>query len=380
MRTLRLFLCGVLVAGLGVGAVPERAGLGRSFQVLKKTNALTIGYYGGSITAGAGASKSAETSYRALTTKWFRDTYPQAKITEVNAAIGGTGSDLGAFRCQKDLLDRHPDLVFVEFAVNDGGTNPTRILNSMEGIVRQIWRANPSADIVFLYTTTKSLAPSYDRGEVPAAVIADEKIAEAYRIPSINIGETIWKQVHDGKATWESLLPDNTHPNDTGYAIYTKQICEFLEAHRKDKKERPVKKLREPVSKVPLENGHLIDASEITADGWIHDEPTEGKRFPHNLAANQPGTELKYKFKGTAVGVYWVIAPDSGDMEWSIDGGAPKRLSSWDSYALRYSRVNYKILDDALAQGEHELVLRVLPEKNAQSKGTWIRVGALMVN
>jgi hypothetical protein len=32
---------------------PDRAGLGRSFHQLKKTNALTIGYFGGPITAGA---------------------------------------------------------------------------------------------------------------------------------------------------------------------------------------------------------------------------------------------------------------------------------------------------------------------------------------
>jgi lysophospholipase L1-like esterase len=361
---------------------PEREGLGRSFQHLKKTGALTIGYFGGSITAGAGASKSAETSYRALTTKWFRDTFPKAKITEVNAAIGGTGSDLGTFRCRKDLLDRHPDLDFIEFAVNDGAGNPSRVQASMEGIVRQIWRDNPSADIVFLYTTAKSLAAAYDRGETPPTIVVHEKVAAAYRIPSINIGKTLWQQVHDGQATWATLLPDNTHPGDTGYAIYAKQIGDFLEAHRNDKKERPHKKLRAPISPVPLENAHLIDAFEITAPSpdWIHDEPGEAKRFPHNISSNQSGAELKYRFKGTAIGVYWVIAPDSGDMEWSIDGSAPQRASSWDHYALRYSRANYKILDDSLPAGEHELILRVLPDKDPQSKGTWIRIGALMVN
>src|ERR1035438_7199360 len=174
-----------------------REGLGYSFQHLKKTGALTIGYFGGSITAGAGASKSEQTSYRALTTKWFRNTFPKAKITEVNAAIGGTGSDLGAFRCRKDLLDHHPDLVFVEFAVNDGGGKPDRIVASMEGIVRQIWRANPSADIVFIYTTTKSLSAAYEQHDIPAAVRADEKIGAQYHIPFINVGETLWQQVHD---------------------------------------------------------------------------------------------------------------------------------------------------------------------------------------
>jgi lysophospholipase L1-like esterase len=363
-----------------LGASPQRAGLGRSFHQLQKTRALTIGYFGGSITAGSGASKPAETSYRALTTKWFRDNFPEAKITEVNAAIGGTGSDLGAFRCQKDLLDQHPDLVFVEFAVNDGGANPARIERSMEGIVRQIWRANPAADIVFVYTVAKSLGAIYDRGETPPSVIADEKIAAAYRIPSINMGKTLWQLVHDGKATWADLLPDNTHPNDRGYRIYQDQISAFLEAHRRDKNERPLKKLPPPVSQAPLDHGHLIEGSEIGASGWQHDDSADGKRFPHNIAANQPGTELKYRFQGTAIGLYWVIAPDSGDVEWSVDGSAPKRVSSWDSYALRFSRVNYKILDDGLAAGEHELVLRVLAEKNAQSKGTWIRLGALMVN
>ena len=45
--------------------------------------------------AGSGASKPNETSYRALTTRWFREQFPKAELVEINAAIGGTGSDLG---------------------------------------------------------------------------------------------------------------------------------------------------------------------------------------------------------------------------------------------------------------------------------------------
>ena len=67
-------------------------------------------------------------------------------------------------------------------------------------------------------------------------------------------------------------------------------------------------------------------------------------------------------------------------MEWSIDGGAPKRASCWDKYALKYSRTNYVIFTDNLAQSEHTLTLRVLAEKNAESTGSWIRIGAVLVN
>lgn len=121
--------------------------LGRTFEKLKKEKKLTIAYFGGSITAGAGASDAAKTSWRTLTTAWFQAQFPEAKITELNGAIGGTGSDLGAFRCQRDLVDKNPDLVFVEFAVNDGTRPELLIKRSMEGIVRQILTANPWAEI-----------------------------------------------------------------------------------------------------------------------------------------------------------------------------------------------------------------------------------------
>ena len=59
--------------------------------------------------------------------------------------IAFTGSDLGVFRVQQDVLSKQPDLLFVEFAVNDGGAAPEQIIRCMEGIVRQTWRANSSS-------------------------------------------------------------------------------------------------------------------------------------------------------------------------------------------------------------------------------------------
>ena len=73
--------------------------------------AVKIGYLGGSITA--------QNGWRPKTLAHFQKTWPQAKFSEINAAIGGTGSDLGVFRLKQDVLDHQPDLLFVEFAVND---------------------------------------------------------------------------------------------------------------------------------------------------------------------------------------------------------------------------------------------------------------------
>src|ERR1700710_2707719 len=120
--------------------VHARAGLPNFFAKAEHPDGeIKVGYLGGSITAQAG--------YRVKSLAHFRTMFPQAKFTEINAAIGGTGSDLGVFRVKQDVLDQHPDLMFVEFAVNDGSAAPEQIFRCMEGIVRQTWKAEPKCDI-----------------------------------------------------------------------------------------------------------------------------------------------------------------------------------------------------------------------------------------
>ena len=168
MRWSAVVFGGALLMGIATGieaADPDlvppklfsvRGGLGNVLAKLKGDGAANIAYFGGSITAQAG--------WRVKTLEWFRDTWPAAKVTEINAAIGGTGSDLGVFRCGQDVLAHKPDFVFVEFAVNDGGAAPDSIYRTMEGIVRQIWRANPETDICFVYTIHKAFIPDYEKG------------------------------------------------------------------------------------------------------------------------------------------------------------------------------------------------------------------------
>src|SRR3954464_7636737 len=86
-----------------------RKGMPNFFQKVEDGRRARIAFFGGSITAQEG--------WRPKTLAALRQQYPNANIREINAAIGGTGSDLGVFRFRQDVLDHDPDLVFVEFAV-----------------------------------------------------------------------------------------------------------------------------------------------------------------------------------------------------------------------------------------------------------------------
>ena len=215
--------------------VQERGGLPHVFAKLKAGKSVTIAYFGGSITAGAGASDGEKTSYRALVGQWFTTTFPQASVTNVNAAIGGTGSDLAAFRLKRDVLAHHPDLVFVEYAVNDDGTPDAMVDRAMEGIVRQIRRADPVTDVCFVYTFVPAWLPEIETGTPHRTVKLHEAVAEHYGIPSVNFGPPVAQALTAGTLTQADFTKDGTHPTDTGYKLYADTLIGFLEAQRTQK-------------------------------------------------------------------------------------------------------------------------------------------------
>ncbi|MBC7366701.1 MAG: SGNH/GDSL hydrolase family protein [Undibacterium sp.] len=141
IRTLIIFLArlGALAyAAPPVPAAPEktplratvefqpREGLPNFSVKLVAGHPVKIAYLGGGITAQA--------RWRMQSLAWFQKRYPQAVITEVNAAIGCTGSELGVYRVAQDALAAKPDLLFVEFAVNGHAADPTEIIRPMERI------------------------------------------------------------------------------------------------------------------------------------------------------------------------------------------------------------------------------------------------------
>lgn len=111
--------------------------LANVIKKLKNGEEVTVGFIGGSITQGTSAGN--DLCYAKLTADWLQKTYSNAKINYVNAGIGATGSYIGVHRVANDLLSKKPDLVFVEFSVNDTTENTERNKKSYDGLLRTIW-------------------------------------------------------------------------------------------------------------------------------------------------------------------------------------------------------------------------------------------------
>ncbi len=362
---------------VGAELLKERKGLGNVFAKLKAGKEVRIGYFGGSITAADG--------WRVKTLKWFKDTYPQAKVSEINGAIGGTGSDFGVYRYGQHLLAFKPDLVFVEFAVNDGGAEPIRIWRAMEGIVRQTWKLNPETDICFVYTFRTGYEKEYEQGLCNQAASAAELLADHYGIPSINVALKTVQLAKDGKLIYVPKkddagkdLPapagailfsnDGVHPLDAAHAMYADVIADGmkkLEASSKpgshDLPPPFVADNWESAKMMPVEQSML-------SAGWKKLDATQGmglnfsKFMPEIWEATQPGEKINITFKGTALKLYDLMGPDGGIVQTTIDGKPGPKAQLFDSYCS-YHRAAWISVADGLPDGEHTVTVEVLKEQ-----------------
>ncbi|MGJ3244161.1 MAG: GDSL-type esterase/lipase family protein [Opitutales bacterium] len=355
--------------------------LPNSFRKLSENHRLHVGFLGGSITEGAGASDPETRSWRALTVEWLRERFPEAAITATNAAIGGTNSTFGALRLADHLLKDEPDLIFVEYAVNDESDPEGRILRAMEGIVRHCARVLPETELIFVYTTRASWFNSHRIGRPSRAAALHQCLADFYGIPSVDVGLPLYRKFERGDATIQDLLPDKVHPSDEGHAIYAATVTGFLTVQLQ-RYATPNDGLPAPLTHCSYDTGCLIDAVDMadTGDGWKTVQETLCDRHPRYLEATSPGSRLTLRFQGPLIGVLWMVAEDSGRIRYRVDDGPEQVLSSWDEYALKFRRGVARLLADRLADGDHTLTLTVDDQPPGESKGTAIRLAAFLAN
>jgi lysophospholipase L1-like esterase len=362
-----------------------RAGLPNFFTKLAAGNDVRIAYLGGSITAQEG--------WRPKTLAYFQKAFPNAKVSQINAAIGGTGSDLGVFRLKLDVLDHKPDLLFVEFAVNDGGASPVLICRCMEGIVRQTWRALPDCDICYVYTLVEGMAPTLQEGKFPRAASAMEQVADHYGIPSIHMGLEAARLAQAGKLIFKGPLPkteeerktvgdkivfspDSVHPYpETGHELYLQSIVRSLPMIRTAAKNPAPHVLKAPFAPDNYEQAKMIpiDKAKLSGGFALLDPKADslargfGQRLPTLHRAKKPGETISFKFKGTRTAIYDIIGPDCGQVSVTLDNQPPVIQPRFDAYCT-YHRLATLFIGADLPDTVHTVEIEISRDQPDKAK------------
>ncbi len=356
-----------------------RGGLPNVLAKIDAGGTVKVAYLGGSITAAPG--------WRVQSREWLQKEYPEATFEEIHAAIGGTGSDLGVFRLERDVLRHKPDLLFVEFAVNDGTAPRDRIHKAMEGIVRQTWKADPATDICYVYTLHEKMLPDLQRGRMPKAASAMEELADHYGIPSIHFGVEVARLVDAGELIFKADKPkdfaakprvfstDGVHPHvQTGHRIYTETIGRSWPKLRKAGGRAGARRLKEPLRADNWEQAKMVAIRpEMLSGGWVKLPPNHrlAKRFSRNMPelyqAIEPGSRLSFRFKGIAAGLFDILGPDGGRLSVRLDDAKPAERNRIDGYCT-YHRMSKLNVASEIEPGVHTVEIALTPEKLDKSK------------
>lgn len=192
---------------------------------------VTIVCHGHSVPAGYFKTPEVRSfdAYPHLLHRAIKEKFPKAVVNVIVTAIGGENSEQGAARFERDVLALRPDVVTMDYGLNDRRIGLDRAKASWTSMAEAALKTG--AKVIFL-------TPTWDLGVDPqnpqdplfqhASQIRD--LASQLRV---GVADSLagFLRAHDGGASWESLMSQSNHPNREGHKIVLSALMPFFGIH-----------------------------------------------------------------------------------------------------------------------------------------------------
>jgi lysophospholipase L1-like esterase len=226
---LMLFLGG---HSLCFGQIADSAYLSELKTELRKkwpdNRTINLVFHGHSVPAGYFATPDVRTldAYPHQVLKRLKELYPYAVINVITTAIGGENSLQGARRFKSDVLTHKPDVLFLDYALNDRGIGLDISKESMEIMINAALDDNipvilmtPSPDMrVDIMTEGNEL-------EQFSEMLAG--LAATYRIGLADSFGQFKLQVVTG-TDLKNYMSHVNHPNEKGHELIAEEIMKYF--------------------------------------------------------------------------------------------------------------------------------------------------------
>ncbi len=299
--------------------------LEKVMEKAKRGEVVTVAYLGGSITKGCAAVPQEINCYAYLATQWWKKMFPDAEINYVNAGIGATDSYLGVHRVAEDVLSKNPDLVVVEFSVNDYRNHNKE---SYESLMRRILKYKTNPAVVSLCLTQFS-----EGGQCIDYGVYHKAVADYYHIPVVSYGDAVRPGLEDGTIQWSQLGPsdDLTHPSNAGHKIISRCLSCFYKQVLEDMKNHSYgdygtyEMPKGTITKSRYENGTILDhrsgskESICVSGSDVYKATVQNAQFPYGWQTDS-GSDIIFTIK------------DSTDMGLIYYGGMEENYGIFDVY------------------------------------------------
>jgi hypothetical protein len=339
---------------------------------------VTIAYIGGSITQGAGAKPIHTQSYAYQSYLKFREMFGKdggKNVHFVKAGVGGTPSELGMIRYERDILRDgkvEPDVVIVEFAVNDAGDETNGIC--YESLCLKILAAENKPAVILLFSVFENDWNLQDRLS---------PVGKHYDLPIVSVKDAVVEQFRFTKEegniiTKRQFFYDIYHPTNDGHMVMadclsylfseTKKSIRDLEDIRIDKspvignyfKDVQLLDRKENRVNARINSGSFSETDEDLQMVEMDDNPFVTPQFPNNWLRTAASGNESFKMTINSRSLILVFK-DSGDSEFGkadifVDG---EHIKTADPHEVNWTHCNAVILYQENVCREHQVEIRM---------------------
>lgn len=193
-----------------------------------KNRTVNIVFHGHSVPAGFFKTPQVNTvsAYPNLFLKKLKEIYPYAVVNVIVTAIGGENSVRGAERFESDVLIHKPDVIFIDYALNDRGVGVEKAKEAWNIMINLAKKRNvkvilvtPSPDQnVNLSDSTNVLKKHTDQ------IIQLAKENQVALVDSYNAFEFLYSD----KEQLAKYMSQVNHPNELGHELIANEIMKWF--------------------------------------------------------------------------------------------------------------------------------------------------------
>jgi len=295
----------------------------------------------------------------------------------VNAGVGATDSGYGVFRADADLLSCAPDLITIEFAVNDFDKPEAEA--TYEALIRKCLKSAPQALILLLFAV-------YQDGRT-----VEEKqtaIGRHYGLPMLSPGKIMNRGMAKKLFRWEDIAADHVHPNDAGHRLFA-EAAEYLllKAPVPETTCGAVTALPSPLhpDTAEYERGRIVRTRQfqpVSHTGWeLKTEP-----WPEECCycTDEPGAVLEFQLTSKRLWLgFRQYAGDYGRIEVQVDDWPPVPFEGYyvnfaGGDAWRGGHLIYEEIQNETRSRSHRIRIRLLDSRNPASHGNHFEIAYVL--
>lgn len=193
-----------------------------------KNRTINLVFHGHSVPAGYFKTPTVNTlaSYPYLVLKDIKSAYPLTVVNVINTSIGGENSESGLKRFESDVLTHKPDVLFIDYALNDRGMGLERAKIAWEKMIRLALDKNIKV-ILLTPSPDQRVDIKDDLSILDQHASQIKALAKNFQIGFIDSYALFKNKVKTGHNLVDYMSQVN-HPNEKGHQMITDEIMGYF--------------------------------------------------------------------------------------------------------------------------------------------------------